>query len=79
MKGFFDNQRGKYDDALRRLTIFAKNRTYVTDQAFLDTVAAIEKVVKNIEPYAQIRQLPALCEAFDDHFLALIEKECAPV
>lgn len=79
VKGFFDNQRGKYDKALKRLDIFEKNRTYVTNQAFLDTVTTIEKIVNNVEPYAQIQQLPALCEAFDDHFLALIEKECEPI
>ncbi len=79
IKGFFDNQRDKFDQALKRLHIFEKNHTYVTDQSFLDTVKGIEKIVKHVEPYEKIQQLPGLCQIFDDQFIELLEKECTPI
>lgn len=79
VKGFFDNQQNIFDEAVKRLKIFEKNRTYITDKTIHETVAAMEKIVKNIEPYDNIQQLPGLYQAFDSHFVELLEEECKPV
>ncbi len=79
IKGFFENQQDKFDQAMKRLTIFENNRTYVTDEKINQTVDAIEKIVKNAEPYDMIQDLPGLYQTFDDHFVILLEEECKPV
>lgn len=79
VKGFFENQRDKFDEAKKRLTIFENNRTYVTDEEMMKIVGNMKKIVDQAEPYDQIQELPGLYQAFDDHFIDLLEEECKPV
>lgn len=79
VKGFFENQQDKFDEAMKRLTIFENNRTYVTDKNINQTVDSMDKIVRNIDPYDKIQELPGLYQTFDEHFVALLEEECKPV
>jgi len=79
VKDFFENQRVLYDNAVKRLDIFESNRSYVTDKAVQESIAAMEKIIKNNEPYNNIQKLPGLYKDFDDRFVALLEKECEPI
>lgn len=79
VKGFFENQQEKYDEAVKRLTIFANNETYVTDQEIKRVVGGMEKIVRHLEPYDLIQQLPRMYQVFDDRFVELLDKECLPV
>ncbi|GGJ91385.1 hypothetical protein GCM10007063_12550 [Lentibacillus kapialis] len=79
VKSFFDNQQDKFDEAMKRLNIFEYNRTYVTDETINATVDKMEKIVRHVEPYARIQELPGLYQTFDDHFVTLLEEECKPV
>ncbi|MFD1363337.1 BREX system P-loop protein BrxC [Lentibacillus salinarum] len=79
VKSFFDNQQDKFDEAMKRLDIFEYNRTYVTDETINATVDKMEKIVRHVEPYDRIQELPGLYQTFDDHFVTLLEEECKPV
>ncbi|PWA10015.1 BREX system P-loop protein BrxC [Pueribacillus theae] len=79
VKDFFKSQRDIYDKAVKKLTIFESNRTYVHDEQLLDTVSQMEKIVKHATPYSNIQELPALYQTFDDRFIDLLSEECEPV
>lgn len=79
VKGFFENQQEKFDQAMKRLDIFDANRTYVTDKDINQTVDKMDKIVRNVQPYDKIQELPGLYQTFDEHFVALLEEECKPV
>ena len=79
VKAFFETQRDIYDDAVKRLNIFEKNQTYVTDQKVTGFIESISKIVKHKEPYRNIHQLPGLIKEFDELFVELLEKECEPI
>lgn len=79
VKGFFDNQQDKFDEAMKRLTIFENNRTYVVDKNITQTIDSMDKIVRNVEPYDKIQELPGLYQIFDEHFIVLLEEECKPV
>ncbi|HHU20134.1 MAG TPA: BREX system P-loop protein BrxC [Bacilli bacterium] len=79
IKGFFENQQPIYDEARKRLEIFDQNRTYITDQKMKATVASMESIMNQAEPYSRIQELPSLNQIFDDQFIEIIESECAPV
>ncbi|MGE6848228.1 BREX system P-loop protein BrxC [Bacillus tropicus] len=79
VKAFFETQRDIYDDAVKRLNIFEKNQTYVTNQKVTGFIESISKIVKHKEPYRNIHQLPGLIKEFDELFVELLEKECEPI
>jgi DNA replication initiation complex subunit (GINS family) len=79
VKSFFDSQRAIYDRAADKLHIFESNRTYVSDEDLLKTVGEMEKIVKHIDPYSNIQQLPELSQSFDERFGELLSKECEPI
>ncbi|MUV38423.1 hypothetical protein JNUCC1_02261 [Lentibacillus sp. JNUCC-1] len=79
VKSFFKNQQEKFDEAVKRLQIFDKNRTYVTDKTITQTAHQMERIVNNTQPYDMIQELPGLYQAFDNHFVDLLEEECKPV
>ncbi|MBE7105492.1 BREX system P-loop protein BrxC [Bacillus cereus] len=79
VKAFFETQRDIYDDAMKRLSIFKQNETYVTDQNVTAIIDNIAKIVNHKEPYNNIKQLPKFIKEFDDLFVVLLEKECEPI
>lgn len=79
VKKFFKNQKQHFDDAVHKLQIYDNNRTYVIDSKIIEVVDAIEKIVKNKEPYSHIHKLPNLVQEFVDKFAKLLEIECRPV
>ncbi|HDX9577015.1 TPA: BREX system P-loop protein BrxC [Bacillus pseudomycoides] len=79
VKAFFETQRDIYDDAVKRLNIFEKNQTYITDQQVTGLIDNMSKVVKHNKPYKNIHQLPGLIKEFDELFIVLLEKECEPI
>lgn len=79
VKSFFENQQAIYDDARKRLDIFQNNRTYITDQKMKQTVEQIDSIVNHVEPYSRIQELPGLNQLFDEYFIDILDRECAPV
>lgn len=64
---------------MKRMTIFENNRSYVTDQSIHEMINKMERIVRHVEPYDMIQQLPELYHTFDDKFLELLEAECKPI
>lgn len=79
VKGFFSNQRDKFDSAIHLLTVYEKNQSYITDQDFLNVEQQMAQIVHHVSPYGQIHKLSLLCDSFCDHFMMLIEKESEPI
>jgi hypothetical protein len=79
VKKFFKNQKKFFDDALRKIEIYNKNKTYVLDQQVIDLIGKIKAIILSKEPYLQIPQLPILIEEFSEKFTELLEVECEPV
>jgi hypothetical protein len=79
VKKFFKNQKKFFDDALRKIEIYNKNRTYVLDKEAIDLIHKVKAIVTSKEPYSQIPQLPGLVEEFSKKFTILLEVECEPV
>ena len=79
VKKFFKNQKKFFDDALRKIKIYNKNKTYVLDKEAIELIEKINTIVKSKEPYGRIPQLPGLIEEFSNRFTDLLEVECEPV
>lgn len=79
VKKFFKNQKKFFDDALKKIEIYNKNKTYVLDEQAIELIEKIKAIVANKEPYSQVPQLPALIEEFSKRFTELLEVECEPV
>jgi hypothetical protein len=79
VKNFFKNQQGYFDRALDDLYIYEKNKSYVLDNATMQTVKEIKDIVYAAKPYAQIPKLPSLLDTFRSRFVQLLEKEIKPV
>jgi len=79
VKKFFKNQKKFFDNALKKIEIYNKNKTYVLDEQAIDLIEKIKAIVTNKEPYSKIPQLPGLIEEFSERFTELLEVECEPV
>ncbi|QXE18355.1 BREX system P-loop protein BrxC [Clostridium sp. 001] len=79
VKKFFKNQKKFFDDALEKIEIYNKNKTYVLDDQAIDLIQKIKDIIKSKEPYSKIPQLPGLIEEFSNRFTDLLEVECEPV
>ncbi|MCI1881447.1 MAG: BREX system P-loop protein BrxC [Sporolactobacillus sp.] len=79
VKGFFKNQKRKFDSAYHLLQVYEKNQPYFANRALNDVGTQIRHIVKNQSPYGRIQQLQPLCEAFRDQFDEIIEQESRPV
>lgn len=79
VKKFFRNQKKFFDDALRKVEIYDKNKTYVLDKQATDIIEKIIEIVKGKVPYSNIPKLPGLVEEFSNRFTRLLEIECEPV
>ncbi|MED4904264.1 BREX system P-loop protein BrxC [Parageobacillus thermoglucosidasius] len=79
IKDFFKNQKDIFDNALHKLEIYEKNKTYVIDTEVNDTIEKIRKIVKSKSPYSMIHKLPELINSFVDRFTELLEAECQPI
>lgn len=79
VKKFFKNQKRFFDDALKKLEIYNKNKTYVLDKQAMDIIEKIKQIAESKEPYSNIPKLPGLVEEFSHRFTDLLELECEPV
>lgn len=79
VKKFFKNQKKFFDDALKKIEIYEKNKTYVLDEQAITLIKKINSIVISKQPYSQIPQLPGLIEEFSERFTMLLEVECEPV
>jgi hypothetical protein len=79
VKKFFKNQKKFFDDALKKIEIYNKNKTYVLDKQAIDIIESIKAIVNSKEPYSNVPKLPGLVEEFSNRFTELLEVECQPV
>ncbi len=79
VKKFFKNQKKFFDDTLRKIEIYNKNKTYVLDRQAIELIEKIKSIVISKEPYSKIPQLPGLIEEFSNRFTDLLEVECEPI
>jgi hypothetical protein len=79
IKKFFKNQKKFFDEALRKIEIYKKNKTYVIDKQAVAAVESMQKIVSSSQPYSNIPKLPALVEQFSNIFEELLETERKPV
>ena len=79
VKKFFKNQKKFFDDALRKIDIYNKNKTYILDEQVVDLIEKIKVLVTCKQPYSKVPQLPKLIEEFSKKFTELLEVECGPI
>lgn len=79
VKKFFKNQREIFDKALKMLSIYEGNRSYVLDPATIEVVNEMERITRLPSPYSEIHKLPELVEQFIKHFGDLLVTECEPI
>lgn len=82
VKKFFDTdskQKEIFDKALRMVTIYTKNKTYVLDKNAIELYEQILRITELPKPYSEIFKLPELIEKFRDIFGKLLAQECAPI
>jgi len=79
VKKFFENQKEHFDNAIDKLKVYEKNKSYVLDKDTIEIVEEIEKIVNNKDPYSHIYKLPNLVKEFVERFAELLESECEPV
>ncbi len=79
VKKFFENQKSFFDEGLKQVEIYNKNKTYVLDKEAIDIIEKIEEIVSSKEPYSNIPKLKGLVEEFSNKFQALLEEECEPI
>ena len=72
---FKGQQKGIFEDALKKVAMFESSKTFVSDKEIMDVVAKIEAIVDSKSPYSQIQNLPELIKKFVDKYGALLEKE----
>ena len=79
VKKFFRNQRPIFDKALKMLSIYEGNRSYVLDAETIILVEDMEKITRSHSPYSEIHKLPELIDQFMNRFVKLLEEECVPI
>ncbi|MGB8453168.1 MAG: BREX system P-loop protein BrxC [Anaerocolumna sp.] len=79
IKKFFKNQRDIFDKALKMLTIYEGNRSYVLDPETIQVANDMEKITQLQSPYSEIHKLPELVEEFIKRFGDLLVEECEPI
>jgi hypothetical protein len=79
VKKFFRNQRDIFDKAIKMLSIYEGNRSYVLDPETIRVVNDMERILRLSAPYSEIHKLPELREQFMSRFVNLLEEECKPV
>lgn len=76
---FAGEQKDIFADACKKLDIFDNSKTFVVDNAIIETVENMRGIVKNRSPYHEIHKLPALTKTFIDKHTELLEKEAEPI
>ncbi|MFV8828861.1 BREX system P-loop protein BrxC [Alkalihalobacterium sp. APHAB7] len=76
---FFEEQQPIFDDALEKIELFEKNRSYVMDDKITKTIRDMKIIVQQANPYGNIYRLPVLIKQFVEKFTELLERECGPV
>ncbi|SMP72058.1 BREX system P-loop protein BrxC [Anoxynatronum buryatiense] len=79
VKNFFKNQRKYFDDAVEKVKIYDRNRTYIMDQEVKECINKIKAIVQDSAPYNQIAQLPGHVEQFYLRFAQLLEERSKPI
>jgi hypothetical protein len=85
VKHFFDtentsvSQQQIFDNALEKLEIYEKSKTYLIDEEIHSIVNKMKSIVYQQHPYGQIHLLPDLIDQFVQKFTDLLEMECEPV
>ena len=80
LRDFFNGGQIKvFCDAHKAVELYKRNQSQIHDDAVKNAAESMRKILTMAEPYEKIRNLAALHTDFNDKFLALVEKEAAPV
>ncbi|MEA4892469.1 MAG: BREX system P-loop protein BrxC [Peptococcaceae bacterium] len=79
VKKFFRNQREIFDKALKMLSIYEGNRSYVLDPETIRVINEMERITRLQSPYSEIHKLPELVDQFIKRFSNLMAAECKPI
>lgn len=79
VKGFFKNQKESFDNAVKQLGTYKKNKAYVLDNEIIEAIEKIEGIITSERPYSQIHQLPHLVDVFIKKYMESLSLECQPI
>ena len=77
VRGFYDNQRSRFDAARDRLSALAGDLVHLQDEALRANVQRVEATLEMSDPSTQIPQLDGLLSPVEAHLSALREAELA--
>lgn len=79
IKGFFENQKGHFDNAVKTIELYDKNETYIVNDEMVKIIEGLKSIVDAEEPYSQIHRIPSLRNDFNNVFVNLLEEKSKPV
>lgn len=80
VKEFFEgDQKGIFEKAIRLMGIYNDSKTFVTDNEIKMVAAEVTDILKQINPYGQIKKLPDLLERFNSLYNSLLEGLQKPI
>lgn len=78
-KFFAGEQKNIFDKALDYLAIYEESKIYIANKEIEDTTESISKIIRSVNPYNQIHQLPGLLEKFAELNVALLKELAEPI
>lgn len=77
VKGFFDNQKGIYDDGLKIAALYEENSDYLTDQEIKEAYTKLLTILNDPMPYGRIKNIPECFNTIDTGIKEIMAKERA--
>ncbi len=79
VKGFFENQVDKYNEALNFKAFYYNNEVYLGDKAIQQGINKLQTILEAAEPYSYIKDIPALLSVIKNQADLLLEQKKAAV
>ncbi|HHU54035.1 MAG TPA: BREX system P-loop protein BrxC [Clostridiaceae bacterium] len=80
VKNFFTGeQKDIFDKNLKIISIYNDSKNFIVNADIEDTIAQIQAILKNPNPYGQIYRLPSLYEQFNIQYGSLLAEQHKPV
>jgi len=78
-KFFAGEQKGIWDTSLKLMKIYNESKTYIVDKDVEAAAAAINAILRKLNPFGDIYKLPDLNDRFRNAYIKIVMTEQAPV
>ncbi|MDD3888830.1 MAG: BREX system P-loop protein BrxC [Syntrophomonadaceae bacterium] len=79
VKGFFENQVDKYNEALNFKAFYYNNEGYLGDEDIRQGIQELQNILEAAEPYSYIKDIPALLAGMKNQAEVLLEQKKSAV